>query len=203
MVKAVVWDIGNVFAYWEPEAHYDKLIGAERRARFFDETGIHEMNEAIDLGGHSRDVAYAHADLHPEWRAEVQRWHDDWLEMFRRPVPGTSDLFKEVKSAGIPCLALSNFGDNTLEIAKEIHPALAGFDQEYVSARLGLVKPDPAIYEAVETGSGFSGDDLIFADDRPENIDAAMARGWKAHLFEDAEGWRARLEAEGLIGRAL
>ena len=35
MVEAVVWDIGNIFAYWEPEAYYDRLIGRERREAFF------------------------------------------------------------------------------------------------------------------------------------------------------------------------
>ena len=202
MVKAVVWDIGNVFAYWEPEAHYDRLIGAERRARFFEETSIHQMNEDIDLGGHSREVAYAHAETHPKWRDEIRRWHDDWSEMFRRPVPGMAGLFKDVKATGIPCIALSNFGDNTLETAKQAHPALAEFDQEFVSARLRLVKPDPAIYAAVEDGTGHSGEALLFTDDRPENIEAAAARDWKVHLFEDAHGWRDRLETEGVIEKA-
>ena len=199
MIKAVVWDIGNVFALWEPEAHYDRLIGSERRARLFAETRLHEMNEAIDLGTHSRDVAYAHAEKYPKWRDEIRAWHDDWLEMFSTPVPGTSDLLLEVNATGMRSLALSNFGANTLEAAKEVFPALKTFAQEFVSAHLGVVKPDSAIYAALEDGSGLSGEELIFTDDRPENISAAAERGWKTHLFDGAEGWRARLVSEGVL----
>ena len=40
------------------------------------------------------------------------------------------------------------------------------------------MKPKPAIYEAVERASGLDGPGLFFIDDRAENIDAALARGW-------------------------
>ena len=199
MVRAVVWDIGNIFARWEPEAHYDRLIGRERRERLFAETALHRMNEAIDLGTSSREAAYAHAELHPDWSDEIRRWSDDWDETFRTAVPGTAEVFREVKAAGVPCVSLSNFGPDTMERAKALHPVLREFDREFVSAHLGVAKPDPAIYEALEVGIGLSGAELIFTDDKPENLAAAEARGWKTHLFTEADGWRARLVAEGVL----
>lgn len=204
MVKAVVWDIGNVLAHWEPEAYYDRLIGRERRIRLFDEVALHEMNLAIDLGRNGRETAYACADQHPEWRDEIRRWHDDWPQTFQRAVDGSADLLRALKHGAVRCVSLTNFGAETLDLAKAIHPVLREFDQEFVSARLGLVKPDPAIYEALEHGTGLSGGDLLFTDDKPENIAAADARGWKTHLFAGAAGWRDRLVAEGLLdgGRA-
>ncbi|NNE80959.1 MAG: HAD-IA family hydrolase [Silicimonas sp.] len=198
-MKAVVWDIGNVFALWEPEAHYDRLIGPDRRARLFAEANLHEMNEAIDLGTHSRDAAYSHAEKFPEWRAEIRRWHDDWTRMFSTPVPGTSDLMLELNATGARSVALSNFGANTLAAAKEYIPALNTFAQEFVSAHLGVVKPYPAIYAALEDGTGLSGEALIFTDDRAENIEVAAERGWKTHLFQGAGDWRDRLVAEGML----
>jgi 2-haloacid dehalogenase len=42
---------------------------------------------------------------------------------------------------------------------------------------------------------------LLFADDRPENIAAAAARGWRTHLFDGWEGWALRLVDEGLLDR--
>ncbi len=199
MVEAVVWDIGNVFAYWEPEAYFDSLIGAERRAALFAEARLHEMNVAVDLGADGRATAYARAEELPHWADEIRRWHDDWVETFRKPVTGSAELMFETKAQGIRTVALSNFGAETLEIARDIHPALREFDQEFVSAHLGVAKPDPAIYEALELGTGLSGAALIFTDDKQENIDAAAARGWKTHLFEDAAGWRARLVEEGVL----
>lgn len=199
MIEAVVWDIGNVLGYWDPKGYYDRRLGSERRAAFFAETGIETVNIEVDRGAPARETIYAHAAAHPAWADEIRLWFDDWAEMFREPVPGSAELFEEVQATGIRVLALSNFGAETFEIAKGLHPVLTRFDEAYVSAHLKLIKPDPAIYAALEDGSGLSGGSLIFADDSARNIEAAKARGWHAHLFEGAEGWRARLVAEGVL----
>ena len=59
------------------------------------------------------------------------------------------------------------------------------------------MKPEPRIYEILEERSGLSGADLFFTDDRADNITAAEARGWRAHLFEGPAGLRAALAAAG------
>ncbi|MEO9825037.1 MAG: HAD family phosphatase [Paracoccaceae bacterium] len=199
MIKAVVWDIGNIFAMWEPEAFYDRRLGVEKRQRFFEETQPHAMNHAFDLGADGHALSREHGKKHPEWAEEIHLWIDAWSEMFSTVIPGSAEIVAELAAKGTKQLALSNFGAETLEIAKKMHPALQRFDEEYVSAHLGVAKPDAAIYQALENGSGLSGEDLIFTDDKVENCEAAEARGWKTHLFTDAAGWRARLEAEGLL----
>ena len=199
MVEAVVWDIGNVLGVWDPEGYYDARIGPEARVRFFEESRIEAVNERLDLGAPARETLAAHAELHPGWAAEIRAWFDCWAEMFSKPVEGSAELFAEVKATGIPMLALSNFWAETFVIAKGLHPVLNGFDREFVSAHLGLIKPDPAIYAALEQATGLSGEALIFTDDKPENIEAATARGWKGHVFDGAAGWRARLVDEGVL----
>ncbi len=199
MVKAVVWDIGNVFAMWEPEAYYDKRIGRARRERLFDEVPLHAVNLRADKGESLRTLCYALAEDHPDWADEIRRFNDDWPETIQTEVEGTADLFHDVKATGTRCIALSNFGGETIVLARDIHPVLQGFDEEYISADLGCIKPEPAIYAALEDGTGLRGADLIFTDDKQENIDVAASRGWKTHLFEGAAGWRARLVAEGIL----
>lgn len=201
MVKTVVWDIGNVLALWEPEAYYDKRIGRERRERLFAETGLHAVNLEVDRGRDGREATYSLAEKFPEWADEIRRFHDDWAETFRKPVEGSAEILYELKSRGIPCVSLTNFGAATMEVAKDLHPVLREFDQEFISAHLKRIKPEPEIYAALEQGTGLTGDALIFTDDKPENIAAAAARGWKTHLFEGAAGWRDRLVAEGLLER--
>lgn len=199
MIKAVVWDIGNIFAMWEPEAFYDRRLGKEKRQQFFEQAKPHAMNHAFDLGADGYELTRGHAKKHPEWEEEIHLWVDAWSEMFSTVVPGSAEIVNALAARGVKQLALSNFGAETLEIAKKMHPALQRFDEEYVSAHLGVAKPDAAIYEALEKGSGLSGGQLIFTDDKLENCEAADARGWKTHLFEGADGWRARLESEGLL----
>jgi HAD superfamily hydrolase (TIGR01509 family) len=56
------------------------------------------------------------------------------------------------------------------------------------------MKPQPEIYDAMEKKTGKRGADLIYIDDRPENIEAGAARGWRTILHESPEKTRAALE---------
>jgi len=51
------------------------------------------------------------------------------------------------------------------------------------SADLGLVKPEPEIYARADAAYGTRPADVVFFDDRAENVAAARAHGWDAHLF--------------------
>lgn len=199
MIDAVVFDIGRVLLEWEPEAFYDRKIGPERRKALFAECNLYEMNTAIDLGEHSRDVAYDHAERFPAWADEIRLWHDNWIDMASPDIPGSAIILRALKAKGVPIFALTNFGANTLEWAKTRYSVLTEFDTEFVSAKLGLMKPDPAIYEHVENQSGVAPERLIFTDDSPANVAAAGKRGWKTHLFEGPLGWASRLVEEGLL----
>ena len=56
------------------------------------------------------------------------------------------------------------------------------------------MKPDPEIYEALEKLTGRRGADILYLDDRPENVAGGAARGWQAILHETPEKTRAAVE---------
>ncbi len=199
MIEAVVFDIGMVLVEWQPEAYFTRRLGAEKTAEMFAACDLHAMNHLIDLGGHSRDVAYAHAEKHPDYADEIRRWHDNWIELLAPDIPGSAAILRAVKAKGLPVYALTNFGANTYEVAQRHYPILNEFDGEIVSGRHKVCKPDAAIYEAVENVANVPPENLIFADDNPANVTAAHARGWKAHLFDSPEGWFDRLCVEGVL----
>ncbi|MGL4319436.1 MAG: HAD-IA family hydrolase, partial [Paracoccaceae bacterium] len=95
--------------------------------------------------------------------------------------------------------ALTNFGDDSFAYAQTQYDFLAEFDRANVSGRMGVIKPDPRIFEMVEADCGLAPNALLFVDDKAENIAAAVARGWQGHVFTGAEGWAARLVATGLL----
>lgn len=198
-IKAVIFDIGNVLLEWNPERFYDRVIGLERREVLFRDVELHEMNVSVDLGAHFHSSVEALAREHPDYETEILMWRDHWIEMASPEIAHSVTLLRGLRAKEIPVHALSNFGRETLEIADRHYPFLSEFDSRFISGELGLMKPDPAIYEALEAGLDLSGPELIFADDRPENIAAAAARGWQTHLFEGPEGWARRLVAEGLL----
>ncbi|MBA3910076.1 MAG: haloacid dehalogenase [Rhodobacter sp.] len=200
--EAVIFDIGNVLTRWQPEAFYDRAIGADRRQRLFAEVDLHGMNEIVDAGGLFRETIYDWADRHPGWAPEIRMWYDRWIELASPRIEGSIALLRALRAKGVPVFALTNFGNHSYEEARDKLDFLGEFDREYVSGRMGVMKPDPRIYQMVEADCGISPGRLIFADDRAENIAVAQARGWQVHLFDGWQGWAARLLAEGLLTAA-
>lgn len=197
--QAVIFDIGNVLIEWNPEAYFDRLMPRAARERMFAETAIAEMNIEIDRGAPFRQTVYELAERHPDWSEMIRRWHDDWLAILTPEIADCSRLLRALRSRGVPVFALSNFGSDSFDIALRHYPVLAEFDRAYISGRMGVVKPDPQIYQRVETDCGLPAASLLFVDDRADNIAAAAGRGWRTHLFKGWQGWARQLVAEGLL----
>ena len=198
---AVIFDIGNVLTRWQPEAFYDRVIGEARRRALFEAVDLHGMNDRVDEGALFRETIYDWAERHPEWSAEVRMWYDRWIELASPRIEGSIALQRALRAKGIPVFALTNFGRYSFEEALPKLDFLADFDRSYVSGVMGVIKPDPLIYQMVEDDCGIAPDRLLFTDDKAENITAAARRGWRTHQFESWQGWAGRLVAEGLLSK--
>ena len=201
-IKAVVFDIGNVLIEWQPERFYDSVIGADRRREMFGSVDLHGMNDKVDMGHHFTETVYACAEEYPAWRDEIRMWHDRWIEMATPVIDHSVRLMTALQARGVPVFSLTNFGIQSYDYAATHYPFLRAFDRDFISGHMGVIKPAAQIYEMLEAGSGLNGADLIFTDDRADNIAAANARGWRTHLFDGPQGWADRLVAEGLLDRA-
>ena len=199
--EAVIFDIGNVLTRWQPEAFYDRVIGADRRLALFNSVDLHRMNALVDDGALFRETIYDWADRHPDWAPEIRMWYDHWIELASPRIEGSIALLRALRRKGVPVFALTNFGSHAYDEARNMLDFLNEFDREYVSGRLQVSKPDPRIYQAVEADCGIAPDRLLFADDRAENVMAAARRGWRTHRFESWQGWAERLVAEDLLTR--
>lgn len=197
--EAVVFDIGNVLIEWNPERFYDSQIGPDARQRMFAEVDLHEMNNRIDAGADWQATVADWAGKYPQWAREIGWWVDHWLDMASPRIEGSITLLRALRTKGIPVFALTNFGIQPFAFAQTRYDFLSEFDRAFVSGQLGLIKPDPAIYAALESGAGIAPSRLLFADDRAENIAAAAVRGWQTHLFTGWQGWAERLVSTGLL----
>ena len=197
--QAVVFDIGNVLIEWQPERFFDGVIGQTRRREMFAAVDLHGMNDRVDRGETFHDVIKETAAATPGWHDEIMLWHDRWLEMASPAIPRSVRLMAALQRRGVEVFSLTNFGIQTYALAETRYPFLRQFDRDFISGHLGVIKPDAAIYAALEQASGLSGADLLFTDDRPDNIAAAQERGWQTHLFHGPEGWAKRLVDAGLL----
>lgn len=202
-VRAVVFDIGNVLIRWDPTVHYDRMIGEAARRALFAAVDLHGMNLAVDAGADLHDSVEALAARHPDHARDIRRWRDEWPAFVQGPIHGSVAILQALRASGMPVFALTNFGIAPLAMADRAWPFLRDFDRRFVSAELRLMKPDPAIYAAVEAATGLAPDTLFFTDDRPENTAAAAARGWRTHPFVHPEGLAVALRAEGVQVAAI
>jgi putative hydrolase of the HAD superfamily len=101
-------------------------------------------------------------------------------------------LIGEQKAAGVRLALLSNAPHVQADAFEKV-AWTAGFERVFVSARLGMIKPDRAIFEHVLAELGARPEDVTFVDDRAANIDAAAELGIRCVLFTNVEDLRAQL----------
>ncbi len=63
------------------------------------------------------------------------------------------------------------------------------------------MKPDMKLYEVVERQADRRHQEILYVDDRPENVAAGAARGWQVILQETPEKTFAAVEKLGLLKR--
>ncbi|MGB9586442.1 MAG: HAD family hydrolase [Anaerolineales bacterium] len=81
---------------------------------------------------------------------------------------------------------LSNAWDDLRFLLKTHFNILDIFDKAIISAEVGLMKPDPRIYQLAVEQLGVSLINTIFVDDMPENVAAAQSLGMNAIRFQSS-----------------
>ncbi len=107
---------------------------------------------------------------------------EGWL---KDPYPGSDVLVERIRAAGIPTACLSNTNAWHWEVMsdRERFPALWRLDHRFASHLSRARKPDAAFYQALESELAVDPRSIVFFDDLPENVEAAGARGWRAHVI--------------------
>lgn len=127
---------------------------------------------------------------------------DAWL---REMYEGAHELIEELKNKRVMTACLSNTNDRhwqALAGGKEIYMPILKLDHLFASHEIREAKPDIAAYKAVEKKLGLRGDEILFFDDREDNIEGARAAGWNAERITEHDAVkqeREYLEKYGVI----
>jgi len=108
-------------------------------------------------------------------------------------------LHAEIRRRGVPTYIFSNTNDIAIEHIRRNFPFFANFAGFILSYEVGAMKPAARIYETLEAMSGKRGAEILYLDDRQENVDAGAARGWQVILQTDFAKSRAAIAATGLL----
>jgi len=200
-IKVVVFDYGGVICF---------TPSAEMRS------------ELVRLSGLSADVLW---ELDRKYRGEWDRgtydgighyrfmlekagvsFNDDSLARIARADieswshinPDTYRLMKDIKAAGLRLGILSNIPH---DFPRDSVPVFAEADVAVYSCDLGIIKPEAGIYEKLMKEAGCLYEEIVFFDDKVDNINKARELGIQAFLWEGAE--QARKLVSGMAGVAV
>ncbi len=102
------------------------------------------------------------------------------------PKPDTVALVERLRRPAVPMFFLSNMPGPYADELDRRHAFVRAFDDGVYSARVGLVKPEPAIFALAAQRFRTAPAELVFLDDHWVNVEAAQAAGWNALHFTDA-----------------
>lgn len=196
--QGVVWDLGNVLIDWDPFAAIAAGVGEDEARAFLTSFDFRAWNHGPDSGG-TWEEAEAWLDAeHPQWSAHGRAYRPHFAKSLLGEVPGSVDLVRTLHAAGVPQWGLTNWSAELYPHAPATFDFLTMLEDVVVSGVEKLAKPDPAVYDLLVDRTGRALGELVFVDDRADNVEAAAASGMHAFVFTDATALRSDLRSVGL-----
>ncbi|WP_250477130.1 MULTISPECIES: HAD family hydrolase [unclassified Caballeronia] len=203
-IKAVVFDFGGVLIDWNREYLYKHLIPDETERRWFLDN-VCKMEWVVQQDG-GQTIEEGTAELiaqYPEHEALIRAFYARWPEMVAGAMQEGVALVDRLEAAGVPLFGLTNWSAETFPYAWERFDVLRKFREIVVSGRVGLVKPDPQIFDLMRAEidkhlPGVRPDELVFIDDNLKNAQAATALGWHGVHYTGALDTETKLRALNL-----
>jgi putative hydrolase of the HAD superfamily len=122
-------------------------------------------------------------------RLDVHMWSNINQEM--------TEWLARIHSGGFRTAILSNMQTDMAAHARRKFDWLRYIDHQVFSCEVRSIKPDPAIYQHALAQLDAPQTEVLFVDDREENIQAARALGICGILFESVAKFRKDLEELG------
>lgn len=186
--KAVVFDFGGVMT---KESNRESVIQFLRESFNLSEEEFKSVNQekrkAVQNG--QSDVEF--------WLNYAKKHHlnlpKDWVDNFNKVMkdaiginPQMYALVETLKSDDITVALLSNIDERLGKLIRG-YGFYEPFDPCLLSYELGVEKPDPQIYRYLLEKIELPASDILFIDDRLENVEAAKSLGFDAILFSSYE----------------
>jgi len=198
--KAVVFDLGKVLV------DFDYLIAGRRIAArgklTLLEIGVYIARSPLFVEYESGRVTtqqfYEEIRGVTGFRVDLTEFSNCFADIFTEIQPMVR-LQAELQQRGMSAYAFSNTNELAAEHIRRSFPFYSKFDGCILSFEHRAMKPDARLYEVVERQSGRREAEILYLDDRPENIAAGAARGWQVILHESPEKSRAAIQKLGLL----
>ena len=197
MIKAVIFDYGNVISQTQTgdcAVQMEAMTGVPAqvfrtvydRFRFeFDRgtiTGAQMYRQLLEADGYHQQAADM-ALMEQIARLDMESW---------RPVhQDVTDWGLSLKASGLKLGILSNMPTEFLTYYEDEIALFKAAHYACFSCRVGLIKPEPAIYHDVLKGLEVEPQEAVFFDDMAVNVEAACTLGIHGLLWRGLEQAKA------------
>jgi epoxide hydrolase-like predicted phosphatase len=198
-IRATIWDLGGVILRTEDHRYrekWEKRLGLEDRG----------LDKLIFRNKVSQLASIGQASVSDIWESirEELNLSDEDLEQMREDF-FAHDRIDEYLLAYIRRLhgpyktgMITNAWPDVRHWIENEWKIADAFDSILISAEVGIVKPDPAIYTLSLQALDVQPDEAIFIDDFIENIEGAKSAGMHVIHFQDSE--EVRVELNKILG---
>jgi len=198
--KIVVFDLGKVLLDFDYSIAAGRIaargkILAEEVKRFIDHSPLLFRYET---GLVTKQQFFDEICAMSGFCGELEEFGGFFSDIFV-PIDSMVALQAELRAGGIPTYIFSNTNDLAVSHIRHRFPFFSNFDDYILSYEHGAMKPDARLYQVVEQRSNRQGAEILYLDDRAENIAAGAARGWQVILQESPEITRAAIDKLGLL----
>lgn len=115
---------------------------------------------------------------------EARRMSEVWL---LGEYDGVERVVRRLHGSGARLGCLSNTCNHHWEqmvSQPERYPTMSLLSERHASHLLGHMKPEERIFALYEQAVEATGPEIVYFDDAPENVEAALARNWRAFHIE-------------------
>ena len=184
MIKAVIFDYFDVFRT-DGYNRWLRQHGYRRDGAFLEASEKHDRGEYSD-----KDFFKAIADASGETADQVRRELESDHE-FNQPLVDYVRTLKDRYKLAL----LSNASSDYLRNELAQRGIEKYFDEIVISSELGLIKPEPAIFEHIMEKLGVEPQQCIFTDDNPKHVEAAEKLGIQGVVFTSVTELKQQIEA--------
>jgi FMN phosphatase YigB (HAD superfamily) len=197
--SVVVFDLGKVLLDFDYGIAAEKIA---RRGRFtpaqvLDFLDHSPLIQRFETGLMSREEFYGEVCAACGFSGNLDEFCSAFADIFSEIKPMTA-LHGALRAGGVPTCVFSNTNAIAAGHIRARFPFFSRFDGYVLSYQHGAMKPAAELYQVLERQSGQKGHAILYLDDRAENVEAGLARGWQALLHETPEKTIPALRRLGL-----
>jgi len=203
MIRAVVFDLGKVLVDFDYRIAVRRLAAHSKKPIEAIDQLLHLTPLLMDYETgliNSREF-YDRVRQETGFSGSFEEFADAFGDIFVAIEPMVQ-LQAGLRRHGLPCYVFSNTNEIAVGHIRKRFPFFANFDGYVLSYEHRAMNPHQRLYEVVERCSGRRSSELLYLDDRPENVAAGAERGWQVILQENPEKTLAAVKSLGLLNGA-